>query len=264
MNKIVVITGANTGIGKCTADMLRSKGDTVLSLSLAIDEEYPEFSYICDVADESRVKDVISEIGQKYGHIDILINCAGYGLNGVLELLTPERIKKQFEVNVFGLVSCTNHALSFMGKGSRIINISSAMALFPVPYRSMYGASKSAVLSLSFAQRMELKACKSGIDVCAVCPGDVNTNFTKNKEIVVETNERYGDRIKNAFAKFDDPKRKEKQIKPEKVAKKLVKLCYAKKTRPMVIIGGKMKLLHFVTRFTSKNTLLNATMKVCG
>ena len=263
MEKIIVITGGTSGIGLTTANILREKGNKVISLANMGGEGDPDFMF-CDVSNEQNIKECFDKIADKYGHIDILINCAGYGLNGVLELLTPERIKKQFDVNVFGLISCSNHALPLMSKGSRIINISSAMALFPVPYRSMYAASKSAVLTLSLAQRMELRACKSGIDVCAICPGDVNTNFTKNKEIVVETNERYGDRIKNAFSKFDDPKRKEKQIKPEKVAQKLVKLCYAKKTRPMVIIGGKMKLLHFMTRLTSKNTLLNATMKVCG
>lgn len=263
MEKIIVITGGTSGIGLTTANMLREKGDKVIALANMGGNDDPDYMF-CDVSNEENVKACFDKIGEKYGHIDVLINCAGYGLNGVLELLSPERIKKQFDVNVFGLIACTNHALPYMKKGSRIINISSAMALFPVPYRSMYASSKSAVLTLSFAQRMELETCKSGIDVCAVCPGDVNTNFTKNKEIVVETNERYGDRIKNAFSKFDDPKRKEKQIKPETVAKKLVKLCYAKKTRPMVIIGGKMKLLYFMTRFTSKNLLLKAISKVCG
>lgn len=261
MDKVIVITGGTSGIGLTTANMLKEKGDKIIAIANTPADIEHEF-YQCDVSDEKRVKEVFDEIGKKYGKIDVLINCAGYGLNGVLELLSQDRIKKQFDVNVFGLISCTNSALPYMTKGSRIINISSAMALFPVPYRSMYASSKSAVLSLSFAQRMEL--LPSGIDVCAVCPGDVNTNFTKNKELVFETNDRYGDRIQNAFKKFDDPRRKEKQIKPESVAKKLAKLCYKKKTKPMVIIGGKMKLLYFVTRFTSKNLLLKAISKVCG
>lgn len=261
MEKIIVITGGTSGIGLMTAEMLRVKGDKVITLANMGGEGDPDFMF-CDVSDNKNVVECFDAIGKKYGRIDVLINCAGYGLNGALELLDSEKIKKQFDVNVFGLIECTKQALKYMSRGARIINISSAMALFPVPYRSMYGASKSAVLSLSYALRMELK--KSGIDVCAVCPGDVNTNFTKNKVIEYSTNDRYGDSIEKAFSKFDDPKRKAKQIKPEVVAKRLVKLCYKRHTRPMVIVGGKMKLLHFVCRFTPKSLLLDSTTKICG
>lgn len=261
MDKIIVITGGTSGIGLMTAQMLRSKGDKVITLANTGGVNDDDFMF-CDVSDKKNVAECFKTIGEKYGYIDVLINCAGYGLNGAFELLDSDKIKKQFDVNVFGLIECSQQALKYMSRGARIINISSAMALFPVPYRSMYGASKSAVLSLSYALRMELK--KSGIDVCAICPGDVNTNFTKNKVIEYSTNERYGESIQKAFAKFDDPKRKAKQIKPEVVAKRVVKLCYARRTRPMIIIGGKMKLLHFVCRFTPKSLLLNSTTKICG
>lgn len=261
MEKIIVVTGGTSGIGLMTANMLRAKGDKVITLANMGGEDDKDFMF-CDVSDQNNVKECFENIGKTYGRIDVLINCAGYGLNGALELLDSEKIKRQFDVNVFGLIECTKCALKYMSRGARIINIASAMALFPVPYRSMYGASKSAVLSLSYALRMELKP--SGIDVCAVCPGDVNTNFTKNKVIEYATNERYGDRIQKAFKKFDDPKRKEKQIKPEVVAKALVKLCYKKSTRPMIIVGAKMKLLYFACRFTPKSLLLNSTTKICG
>lgn len=259
--KTVVITGGTSGIGLLTTNILRAKGNKVIVLANTKGEEDADF-LLCDVANEENIKNCFNEIKQKYQKIDVLINNAGYGLNGALELLDSAKIKKQFDVNVFGLINCTKYALPLMSKGGRIINIASAMALFPVPYRSMYGASKAAVLSLSMAQRMELSNC--GIDVCAVCPGNIKTNFTKNKEVVIDTNERYGDAIKKAQEKMDSPKKEAKRMKPEIVANKLVKLCFAKKTKPMIIIGKNIHLLYFVNRFVSKNLILKATAKVCG
>lgn len=259
MGKIVVITGATSGIGKVTREMFERNGDIVCSLARHDDGESKNF-YACDVSNEQNVKEVFKKIGQQFGKIDILINNAGFGISGALELIDSEQITKMYDVNLFGTIYCYKYALKYMPKGSKIINISSACALFPLPYRGYYCSSKSAVSMLSNCMRMECKPL--GIDVVAVCPGDVKTNFTKNRVKNYETNERYGDRIKNATEGIDG--REDKRMKPECVAKKLVKISNKKKTKPYYIVGAKYKFLNFMMRFFPVSALLHFTEKFFG
>ena len=261
MNKIVVITGATSGIGLLSADLFRKDGDTVITLANMGGEGIDNYMY-CDVSNENNIKECMNAIGEKYGRIDVLVNNAGYGLNGVLELIPTEKIVKQFEVNVYGVINCTRYALPYMKKGSKVINMSSCMALFPMPYRSMYAASKSAVLTMSFSQRNELKAC--GIDVVALCPGNIRTNFTKNKAVVLETNERYGDAPLKAQQRLDSEKADQKRMDPIKVAKVVFKVANKKRTKPFYIISAKMQCLYFVSRFVPKSWLIDAIGSVTG
>ena len=245
MNKVIIMTGGSSGIGKCTADMFRKKGDLVYSLAREIDSDYPDFSYVCDVSNEEEVKKVITEIGEKYGHIDVLVNCAGFGVSGALELIPTETFRKIMDVNVLGVHLCSKYSLPYMTKGAKIINISSACGIWSVPFRGMYCTSKAAVLFYSYAQRMEL--CEAGIDVCAICPGDVKSNFSKNRVKNFETNERYGDRVNQAVAFVD--RHEEKRMPPERVATVIVDQTYKRKSAPMKIVSRSFNLFHFLLRF---------------
>ncbi len=261
MNKIVVITGANSGIGKATADLFRSKGDTVLCLSLAIDEEYPEFSYVCDVTDEERVKDVLAQIAEKYDHIDVVVNNAGMGVNGALELLPTNVVEKAMDVNVMGVYYFSKHCLQYMKKGGKIINMASISALVPSPFRSLYHFSKSAVYMLSLCQNLELK--DAGIDVVAICPGEVKTPFVKNRVRVEETNERYGKKIERVFGdlnKRDNGKRME----PIKIAKVIVKQSYKKHSKPMIVIGKSAKMMYLGTKLFPMSWVMGVSNKIMG
>ena len=120
------------------------------------------------------------------------------------------------DVNVKGAYLFAKHSLPLMQKGAKIINMSSVSGVFASPFRSLYCFSKSALLMMSLCQRMELETC--GIDVCAICPGEVKTNFMKKRVRVLDTNERYGKRVENAF-KFMDKHDEGKRMKPEKIAK---------------------------------------------
>lgn len=245
MNKVIIMTGGSSGIGKCTADMFRAEGDLVLSIAREIDEEYKDFSFVCNVSNEEEVKNVITAIGEKYGRIDVLVNCAGFGVSGALELIPTETFRKIMDVNVLGVHLCSKYALPYMEKGSKIINISSACGIWSVPFRGMYCTSKAAVLFYSYAQRMELS--EAGIDVCAICPGDVKSNFSKNRVKNFETNERYGDRVEQAVAFVD--RHEEKRMPPERVATVIVKQAYKKKSAPMKIVSRSFNVFHFLLRF---------------
>ena len=241
--------------------MYRKKGDLVYSLSRDIDNEYPDFSYVCDVTDENRVKEVVAEIGEKHGKIDVLVNNAGMGVNGALELLPADVVRKTIDVNVVGCYLMSKYCLPYMKRGSKIIYISSVSGVMPSPFRSLYCFTKSAVYMMGMCQRMELK--KAGIGVTVVCPGEVKTGFMKSRVRVEETNERYGKQVERAFAfldKHDDGKR----MPPEKVAKVILKQSYKKRNKAMVIVGGPFKFLYAGVRFLPLSWSLSITNKFMG
>lgn len=258
MDKIIVITGASSGIGLGLRNKFTNDGDTVIDISLTESEE--KNHYTASVSDEQRIKEIFEEIGKKYKKIDMLINCAGFGMSGITELISTDDIKGLTEVNYYGTLYTIRSALPYMDRGSKIINIASAMALFPVPFRAIYGSVKSAVLTLSFALRMELSPL--GIDVVAFCPGDIKTNFTKNRIKNFETSERYGNRLESATEKSDS--RENKRIPCEVCVNKMYKKIRKKKSKPFYIIGGKYKMLHFLTKVTPKSWLLSITNKLYG
>ena len=257
MNKIIVITGGTSGIGKEIFDIFKTQGHTVISL--AKDVQIPsENSLNCDISNENMVKSCIEQIGNKYGKIDILINNAGYGISGALELISTEQAKQQFDVNMHGAFMVNKYAIKYMKKGSTIVHIASACALFALPFRGLYCASKSAINMYSDCLRLELKPL--GINVVSICPGDVKTNFTKNRVKVFETNERYGDRIANSAYNID--KNQEKRMSPTYVAKKIIKYSLKKKPKAMYIIGTKYKFLYFASKIFPKSVILYFTEKM--
>lgn len=260
MSKIIVITGASSGIGKCTAQMFRAKGETVVNVSREIDVDYPDLSYVCDVSNEELVKQTFSKIGERFGKIDVLINNAGFGVSGALELVPTETFKSIMDVNLFGVYYCSKYALPYMSAGAKIINISSALGIWSVPFRGMYCTSKAAVLSFTYAQRLELN--EAGIDVCAICPGDVKSNFSKNRVRNFDTNCRYGNRIQKAVGFVD--KHESKRMPPEVVAKAILKQTYKRKSKPMVIVSRKYNVCHFLLRFFPTSFELFMINKIFG
>ena len=257
MNKIVVITGGTSGIGAELVKIYTAKSDTVCVLSKGADQTKPNH-FTCDVTSPMQIKFAIDSIGQKFGRIDLLINCAGYGLAGAVELTKLEDAKKQFNTNFFGTFLVDKYAIKYMPQNATIINISSTCALFPLPYRAFYSASKSAVDMLSQSLSMELAPCK--IKVVSVCPGDVKTNFSKNRVKNFDTNQRYGDSIKISLQKVEG--NQEKRMSATYVAKKIVKIANKKSPKPMYIIGNKYKILYFLSKIFPRKMLLFFTKKL--
>lgn len=261
MNKIVVITGASSGLGKATLESFKSKGDTVINISNILNEEPTEFDYECDITNEDRVKEVVNSIKEKYGRVDVLVNNAGMGVNGALELLSTDIVRKAIDVNVTGAFIVTKHILPLMQRGSKIVYIASVSALMPSPFRSVYHFTKSAVLMMALCQRLELN--QAGIDVITLCPGEIQTAFMKNRVKVYETNERYGKRIDRSYEKMQQHDNG-KRMKPEKVAGVIVKQCYKKHSRAMIVVGKQAKLMYLGTRLSPLCLTLKASNKIMG
>lgn len=257
--RIVVISGTSSGIGKSCKKIFENNGDTVVCLSRSNPDNFKNF-YECDVSNERQVSEVFLKIKKDFKNIDVLINNAGFGLSGAVELTSEEDIKKIFDVNLLGVIYCYKNALPLMKKGGKIINVSSACALFPLPYRSLYCSTKAGVQMLSLSLSME--CAPLGIKVLSVCPGDVKTNFTKNRVKNFETNERYKDRISIATNLLD--KREDKRMNVEKVVKAIFNYSRKKHPKAYIIIGGKYKFLHFAMRFLPTSLLLYFTERFFG
>ena len=258
MNKTVVISGTSSGLGKELRKLFAENGDTAVCVSRTNPDGFDNF-FKCDLTDKSAVDEVCKNIGEKFGNVDILINNSGVGLSGATELLPSDKVENVLDLDYLGSLRLSQGILPFMKKGAKIVNISSACALFPLPYRSVYCSAKAAVNMMSFSMRMELK--NSGINVISVCPGDVKTGFTKNRIKTYETNERYGNRPRAAAEKIDS--REDKRMKADKTAKKIYKIA-AKKKKAMYIICAKYKLFWFFKRILPTNLFVKIIGKIFG
>src|SRR5919202_2679180 len=187
--KIAIVTGSSTGIGYETALTLARDGfltyATMRNLnkaenikSVATKENLPVHIQQLDVTDDVSVKNAIESISSETGgRIDVLVNNAGYGLNGPFEDLAMDEIKAQYETNVFGLIRTTQAVLPMMRKqkSGTIVNISSGAGRFGFPSGSAYVSTKFAVEGLSESISFELEPF--GIKVVIVEPGVIRTNF---------------------------------------------------------------------------------------
>ncbi|MDE6293856.1 MAG: SDR family NAD(P)-dependent oxidoreductase [Clostridiales bacterium] len=251
--KVVIISGCTSGIGEELCKLYRASGHTVVGIARSAVE--PDIK--ADVTDYAAVKAAVDEVYSRYGRIDTVIANAGGGLSGATELLPIEQVEKQISLNFTGALNLVNCALSYMKEGSSAIFISSACALFALPYRAMYCASKAAVNMAAYGLYMELKG--HGIRVCSICPGDIKTNFTANRIKYGDGGERYGDAPSISAQKIDS--REDKRMKLAPAAKKIYRCC-EKAKKPLYIIGFKYKALNFLRHILPQKLFLDVTAKL--
>lgn len=183
MSKVVVITGASSGIGKSIGEFLFKKGYTVIGSSRN-PENYKDsiFTlYPLEVKDKLSIQNFINKIISQYKTIDVLINNAGVGITGPLEELPMEEIKSNFETNFFGPLAIIQATLPIMRnqKNGLIINITSIAGYMGLPFRSIYSANKSALEIITEALRFEV--ANFGIKITNVAPGDFATNIASRR-----------------------------------------------------------------------------------
>ena len=181
-NKTALVTGASSGIGKATAVALREEGFYVYATAPNMEEsddlKSAGFEILTlDVTDEEQCEEAVKTAESRHGLIHVLVNNAGYGQYGPIEEISIDNIKKDFDVNFFGLLRMCQLTLPAMRKAGegRIINISSVAGEFSQPGAGIYHATKHAVEAIDEALRMEVDSF--GVKVIGVLPGPVNTNF---------------------------------------------------------------------------------------
>jgi NAD(P)-dependent dehydrogenase (short-subunit alcohol dehydrogenase family) len=195
--RVVLIAGASSGIGQACANHLHQKGyqmygttrrarPQATAISEAEDVYLTAFEMIqMDVDNDRSVARGVEFIWDREGRLDVVVNCAGFGVAGSVEDTTIAEAKSQFETNFFGAVRLCRAALPIMREqqSGYIVNISSIAGLIGIPFQGMYNASKFALEGMTEALRMEVQPF--GIHVVLIEPGDFHTQFTANRRKTV-------------------------------------------------------------------------------
>jgi NAD(P)-dependent dehydrogenase (short-subunit alcohol dehydrogenase family) len=255
---VVLITGASTGIGRATALRLAGSGWTVLAgvrdpeagERLAADAVQGRVIPLAlEVTDQAQIEQAVERVREQtaVGGLDALVNNAGIGFGGPLELLPPEDLSKQFEVNVFAQVAVTRAMLPALRiAGGRIVFISSIGGRVAMAFTAPYAASKHAVEAIGDALRVELHS--SGIQVALVEPGSVATPiWDKSREaadavrIPPELQAEYG-HVPAAMDKvIEDTARR--GVPPETVAETIERALTAPRMHARYVVGRDAKAM---------------------
>lgn len=203
--KNILITGASSGFGKAMADHLSGLGHHVIGTSRSPkDDPTPYHMQSLDVTSQDSVDQCVEQAIAHFGHIDILINNAGYGVGGPIEDTSIEAAKDQLETNFWGVVRMNQRVLPLMktqGSGL-IINVSSVMGLLGLPFQGFYAASKFALEGYTESLRMELDG--SPISVTNICPGDFKTGFTAARNNPGSISSDYQESYKAFMKQYED------------------------------------------------------------
>ncbi len=190
-HRVVLVTGASSGIGKCCAEYLAQQGCRVYGTSRKIDSTDGEqrslntdiFQMIkMDVTNESSVNKGIDAVIARESRIDVVVNNAGFAIIGSLEDTTIEEAKSQLETNFFGALRVCRAVLPVMRRqrAGYIVSVSSIGGLIGLPFQSAYSASKFALEGAMEALRMEVRPI--GIHVVLIEPGDFKTEITTHRQ----------------------------------------------------------------------------------
>ena len=240
----VLITGASSGIGQATARLFTRGGYEVYATSRNIKTESKKGkngeryrSFPMDVTNDDSVKRAVKKIG----YVDILILAAGFGIAGSAEEVPIELVKKQMEVNYYGVLRVVSAFLPAMRKRSsgKIIIIGSVGGRVAIPMQSHYSSSKYALEAYADALRLELKPF--GIDVTIVEPGDTKTGFTAKRETFIPDGSPYEETAKHAIGVMEQDE--ESGDSPDSVAKKILKVAKSDNPKGHVAVGMKYKAL---------------------
>ena len=183
MSKVILITGASSGIGKSTAELLSNKGYIVYGTGRNPKKTASNLYKMIalDVTKVDSIQTAVETIIENEGRLDVLVNNAGMGITGPIEDTPTDEMRKVFETNFFGAIDVMKTVLPIMRKQKLglIINVTSIAGYMGLPYRGIYSATKGALELSVEAIRMEVK--EFGIHVTNIAPGDVATNIAAGR-----------------------------------------------------------------------------------
>lgn len=245
MEKVWFITGASRGFGRAFAEAAVAQGDKVIA---TIRKPVPEdpfyqqdavFTVQADVTQSKEIHQAVMDGIAHFGHIDILINNAGYGMSGAFEETSDDELRNLMETDYFGVVYTTRAVLPYMRKQQKgmILNISSQGGLMGFPGSSAYCSAKFAVVGLSLVLREEL--APFNIQVAAVCPGSFRTEFRSYASMKYPEAQlsEYKDNAAHKAAHFLATNRDNQSGDPQKAAQFLYQIIDGGKLPTRILIG---------------------------
>lgn len=240
-DKVVIITGASSGIGLACVREFSARGAKVIMAARTIGKLQnievelknlgrQVLAVPTDVSKQEDCESLIQTVVQRFGRIDILVNNAGISMRALFNDLDLEVMKKLMDVNFWGTVYCTKHALPYLleSKGS-LIAVSSVAGFHGLPGRSGYSASKFAIHG--FMETVRIENLKKGLHVMILSAGFTSSNIRKSA--LDATGQQQG----------ESPRDENKMMKPEDVAMAMVKAIKAKKRNKILTVEGKLTAL---------------------
>ncbi len=264
-NRYVLVTGASTGIGAACALRLARNGWTVFggvrnaAAGEALQSQAPGhvIPLMLDVTDEQQVRAAQAQIAETVNETGLqgLVNNAGIAVAGVLEFLDMDAIRRQFDVNLFGLIDLTQCVLPLLRSGrGRIVNMGSSSGFFAAPILGAYSASKHALEAVSDTLRLELHG--AGIHVAIVEPGAIATPiWEKSGQEAEQLAEKLPQEAHALYAPLTDAIRNEtativgKAIPPERVASAVEHALIAAKPKTRYCVGTDAHVQRFLARW---------------
>ena len=247
MTKTILITGCSAGIGKASARYFARKGWNVIATMRTpkkakdLEEEDKIDIRQMDVTDKQSIHETINQAVDQYQKIDVLVNNAGYGVFGAFEAATDEKIKKQYDTNVFGVMNTIKAILPHFRakKDGMVINISSGVGKVPLPMQSLYASTKFALEGFSEALSYEMKHL--GITAKLVLPGNIQTEFFQAlSRTDVSDYPDYAEYQDKILYKHDQLNAESKAT-PEDVAKVIYKAATDRKSKLRYLVGKDIK-----------------------
>jgi NAD(P)-dependent dehydrogenase (short-subunit alcohol dehydrogenase family) len=249
-NKVAIVTGASSGIGKASAEQLAQAGYTVYGTSRravpAGQQAYPML--VLDVTSDASAEAAVSEVMRREGRIDLLVNNAGFGVApGAAEESSLEQAQAIFDTNFYGLIRMTRAVVPHMRqqRSGRIINIGSVLGFLPMPFGALYAATKHAVEGYSESLDHELRTW--GIRVSVIEPAYTRTQFDANMlqpdrplEAYRQVRARMNQVIEKVMANGDEP---------SVVGATVLKAATASSPRLRYTSGGLAARLRLLRRF---------------
>lgn len=237
-NKVVLITGASSGIGKSCADYFALQGSKVVLAARNIDQlnvvaknlknkGCDVLALKSDVTQEQDCEQLISETIEKYGQLDVLVNNAGISMRATLEDASIEVVRKVMDVNFYGMVYCTKYALPHLlkSKGS-VVGVSSIAGFKGLPARSGYSASKFAMNG--FLESLRIENLKKGLHVLIACPGFTSSNI-RNTAL-----------SSNGKAQSESPRDEKNMMTAEEVSERIYNATLKRQNSLVLTVNGKL------------------------
>lgn len=255
--KVVIITGASSGIGKSLAYRCAQEGANLIlaarqypllcTISQDIEEKFgvKAIAFACDVSNEEYCKNLISEAIRLFGRIDVLVNNAGISMRALFKEVDLKVLHEILNVNFWGAVYCTKYAMPELLKSKGVIvGISSVAGYKGLPGRTGYSASKFALQG--FLESLRIENLKTGLHVMIACPGFTSSNIRNTA------------RAKDGSLQGESPLDENKMMHPDRVADQILKAMLKRKNKITLTLQGKATIFtnkffpSFVDRFVYK------------
>jgi short-subunit dehydrogenase len=268
VRRTALVTGASSGIGRSTAQLLVGRGHDVIGTSRDPDR-IPEADRVdgvryraLDLRDAATIDGFAVALAAEDVHVDILVNNAGESQSGPLEDLPLAALERLFQLNVLGPVHLTQLLVPGMrerGYG-RVVMVGSMLASFPLAYRSSYVASKAAIKGFATAARFELSPF--GVWLTTVEPGSINTGISQRRTKYIADDSPHATAFRGMLKVLDGNERE--GIAPERVARTIVEAVEADRPAPLYAVGSNAPAVFALRRALPRRAVESIVARAYG